>query len=435
MASYKSHIPRTLEINILSEHLLDEVTKDCWLNCLEPLEYFLLPLGITNLCSSSKHNRLVRAWSWFYLLLLPCEAYFVLSPSINTLMQNDIPYMADLLYLIFSDYVLTVLFINLFVRFYFLRKQFLQNLAQSLYDYILENTNSDVLNVDTTADSQTTKANIFTYHTKIRTYCKMLVFVNYGFLVTTLTMWSALIGTFEKRTFLIVIQPLLWDFFIYGNLCLGYTLFLVVLLLLYYRYYVLSAKVYNALLKDKALVGRGRNSNSNQELTEYLGLTNLQTMDTSLIGMKDIKCEYLSLVLLFEKNAAVWNAYALVLGANQVLQVIHGFIFFFGSKAGRAETVNVLSGIFIFVAGVWFITVYIVSIAKLNAISQQFKVMVSMINVSAHDSTWIGIVQFVDTHVCMFQVLRVQITWNLALVLLTTALSPLLSYAMTFIIL
>ena len=358
-------VPRTLEIEILSENLLNEVTKDCWLDCLDPLEYFLLPLGITNLCKDKKHSILIHVWSWIYLMSLPFGSLIYLNQQINVYIQTDIAYMRNLLYLIFSDYVITVVVINAFIRFYFLRKRYLQQLVQSLYDFILQNTEES----EQVRDCN--KANIYSYHCRIRKYCKKLVILNYIFLSFSLLFWCIL--TFplnESGNFWVYFQPIWWHIQIYSNLCLGYTVFLVVLLILYFRYYALTAKIFNSFL----------NGNASKAVIDYLDLNRLQVIKTSQIALSGIKSEYMSLVILFQSNSVLWNVPAFFLGINQILQIINGFVFFFGTTTGN-RTDRMVSSALIFGTGGFFGVIYIVSIARLNAILEQFRKIITLIHI------------------------------------------------------
>ena len=202
----------------------------------------------------------------------------------------------------------------------------------------------------------------------------------------------------------------------------------MVLLILYYRYYVLSAKIYNSFLKNKICIDQLK---ANDIMIKYLYLNELQTMDTSLIDINDIKSEYLSLVLLFQNNAELWWYYWVFFIVNLICQIGNGFILFFGYPQ---NWFSLFGAIYMFFSGVIFGIIYIIAIAKLNSISDQFRLMISMVNMDENEDddgksiSDLNLVEFIDIHICMFPVFYVHITWSLAIVLLTSVASSFISF-------
>lgn len=389
---------------------------ETFLNCLEPLNYFLIPIGITNLFPNREYPILIKIWSWLYLILLPFALYYMLAPGANAMTAADVGNIVYILMAILTDYVFTAIAINLFIRFYFLRNGYLQKLLQNLYEYIKQNSDDDEL--------------LNQYKDKIRRYCRNLVIFNFIFLFINFIVWMIVyaVTNVDKDPFVYTI-PFWWTTQIYYNLCCGYIIFLIVLLILYYRYYVLSAKIYNSFLKDKVCIDQLK---ANDIMIKYLYLNELQTMKTAAIDINDIKSEYISLVLLFQNNAELWWYYWVFFIVNLICQVANGFILFF---AYPQNWFSIFTAIYMFLSGVIFGIIYIVAIAKLNSISDQFKLMISLVNMDENESdnngksiSELNLVEFIDIHICMFPVFYIHITWSLAIVLLTSVASPLISF-------
>ena len=118
---------------------------------------------------------------------------------------------------------------------------------------------------------------------------------------------------------------------------------------------------------------------------------------------------------------------------------MQGFLFFFGNldwpnTSGTAYIVNKLTSAFmVWAYGASLIAVYFMALARVNTISDRFKEMVSLLYLLKKDAV-LEMIAFVELHRCTFKIFYVEITWSQTVALLMAAVSPVMSYAFSYLI-
>ena len=74
----------------LQTPLVKNTSENDWFDCLLPLQYLLLPVGITNLTPHKRLNKFWIIWSYIYGASLLFVAAYILNPETDVYLNKSI---------------------------------------------------------------------------------------------------------------------------------------------------------------------------------------------------------------------------------------------------------------------------------------------------------------------------------------------------------
>ena len=163
------------ETKDLQKPLMKNISENDWFDCLLPLQYLLLPVGITNLIPHKRVNKFWMIWSIFFgasLLFIPT---YLLNPEMNVYLtlSNDNPYRYYLLKICFAIQNFGVFSTYIFLKFYYFPKNHFQSLHKHLFHYLQ---NEDVI--------------ILAYYNYLYKYCKSVVIAVHSYIILESVYWG-----------------------------------------------------------------------------------------------------------------------------------------------------------------------------------------------------------------------------------------------------
>ena len=396
-----------------------------WLQCISPLQYILIPIGIINLLPNQKNNLWKIIISYMYPISICLAFWYLYDPGANSYLHTSLTTEKYILYAVYSSSIINMFFVYWYIKWYYIGNQHHIFLLTHLYEYIVNSTNE--LNTSNVLSE---------YYKNIYSTCKYSVVLVYAFLIFLWTVWFFL-GFFDTEfeqmsVPLMMFVDALYCYDIWWINTVGSVIFILNLRLLQLRYYAFTGILcksdkYNKLLNLHSLQEIYQNDHNDLLLTE------MNDNDNDNKNVDEISKQYLDLILLFQKNCDLWNLFLIIKSVWLTITIFHGFMVMWISNKShnKSETYNAFA---IWFCTMFLIVTYFIGMASLNKIPDDYTQLLTICYVWMNKNNGLVtadisyLLQLAQTNRCCFTIMNIELSMNMTIVLITSSLTPIIAY-------